>query len=155
MGEFSNQNILKLIFSCFRLYYLKRKIITINNTIITYISLRLLKCHDRFKSMGLANTLIEEAHDDYIYSLASIDERYYITASSDSTLKVWDINTNICLQTLKGHGSSVNYVITLSNNQIASCSSFLIKLWNTLENFKCIKTIQFEHYNCFSGFYCY
>ena len=35
------------------------------------------------------------------------DGRHVVSASSDNTLKVWDVATGKCVATLKGHSGSV------------------------------------------------
>jgi WD40 repeat protein len=79
-----------------------------------------------------------------------LNKDYIVSASSDKkTLKVWNINTYSCIKTLAEHKSAIQNVINLDNGNIASCTWDQIKIWNTNDDFKCIKTISFEGYNSF------
>jgi len=68
------------------------------------------------------------------------DDRYIISGSDDSTLKVWDIETGKLLHTLKGHSSSVTAVVLTENGRrvISSSHDKTIKLWD-IESGKLIK----------------
>jgi WD40 repeat protein len=55
-----------------------------------------------------------------------------ISASSDYTLKVWNLATGKELFTLKGHSYSVNAVAITPNGQqvISASSDYTLKVWN-------------------------
>ncbi|KAJ6276584.1 hypothetical protein J3E71DRAFT_395008 [Bipolaris maydis] len=65
------------------------------------------------------------------------------SASSDSTIKIWDTDSGACLHTLEGHGSTVTSVAFSydSNTRLASSSSDqTIKLWDVSSS-TCLETI--------------
>lgn len=45
-----------------------------------------------------------------------------ISGSEDKTVKVWDISSGNCLQTLQGHDDFVRVIKAISNKKIASGS---------------------------------
>ena len=46
----------------------------------------------------------------------------FISGSSDTTLKIWDINSGLCVNKLIGHSDSVNCVCVLPDFRIISAS---------------------------------
>ena len=53
------------------------------------------------------------------------------SASMDYTIKIWDLNTNKSIYTLKEHSGSVNSVIQLQDGRIASASfDKSIRIWD-------------------------
>ena len=57
------------------------------------------------------------------------------------TIKVWDLETNRCKQTLIGHREAVYTIIKINKSIIASGSrDYTIKIWDFI-NGDCIKTI--------------
>ena len=70
-------------------------------------------------------------HQKDVRDLCIIDENYFASASFDNTIKIWNMNTFTCEQTLKGHTSNVINVIKLKgSDDLASCSSDqTIKIW--------------------------
>ena len=69
----------------------------------------------------------------------------FISCSNDKTIKIWDLETFECLQTLNGHNDSIWRIENRFNNQILSCSfDKTVKLWN-VEAGVCLKT--FKHAN--------
>eukprot|EP00033_Pygsuia_biforma_P002358 GCRY01002608.1.p1 GENE.GCRY01002608.1~~GCRY01002608.1.p1 ORF type:complete len:414 (+),score=63.65 GCRY01002608.1:149-1390(+) len=71
-----------------------------------------------------------------------------ISASEDSTIKIWDYETGAFERTLKGHTNIVNDVaIENSGRLLASCSADLsVKLWD-LEAFECTQTLMGHDHN--------
>ena len=51
------------------------------------------------------------------------DGNYAVSASSDKTLKVWDLKTGKEVHTLKGHSGSVNSVSVTPNGNYAVSAS--------------------------------
>ena len=64
-----------------------------------------------------------------------------LSASQDSTLKLWDITTGACLRTFKGHREEVNSVAVLPDGQHALSASEdrTLKLWD-LTTGACLRT---------------
>ena len=63
-------------------------------------------------------------------SIIQLSDGKIASGSYDTTIKLWDMNTYQCIQTLKGHEQAVNSIIQLSDGKIASGSfDKTIKLW--------------------------
>ena len=62
-----------------------------------------------------------------------IDRKHFASGSFDSTIKIWEIDTWDCVQTLFGHSSNIIGLINIKingRNAIASCSNDkTIKIW--------------------------
>nr|AEE63537.1 unknown [Dendroctonus ponderosae] len=74
-------------------------------------------------------------HSQAIQDLAlSSNSKYVISASWDSTIRLWDVEKGNTIRTFKGHTSDVNSVaLSPDNRQIVSGSrDKTIKLWNTV-----------------------
>ena len=85
-----------------------------------------------------------EGHTGGVNAVAvTPDCRSAISASSDYTLKVWDIKSGEELQTLKGHGSSVTAVdVTCDGKLVISASrDNTLKVWD-IENRKELQTLK-------------
>ena len=82
-------------------------------------------------------------HLDSISSgLVCLPNGNLVSGSKDKTLKVWDLNSGECLQTLTGHSRNVKCLVLLYNGHVASGSyDKTIKIWN-IEKGQCIKTLQ-------------
>jgi WD40 repeat protein/pimeloyl-ACP methyl ester carboxylesterase len=60
-----------------------------------------------------------------------LDGKRAISASSDKTLKLWNLDTGDVIQTLEGHSDEVNAVAVLPDERAISASSDkTLKLWN-------------------------
>ena len=63
-----------------------------------------------------------------------------VACGSYEKIYIWDLNTDTCIQTLVGHTDSVQCIISLSDDHLASCSQDnTIKTWN-LNDSTCVKT---------------
>lgn len=71
-----------------------------------------------------------------------------ISASEDSTLKVWDFETGDFERTLKGHTDSVQDIaFDAQGKLLVSCSADMsIKVWD-FQTYDCIKTLQGHDHN--------
>ena len=73
-----------------------------------------------------------EGHERSVRSICQIENSNYIaSASFDHTIKLWDLNSRSCINTLTEHKSSVINVIYHSDGYLVSCSNDqTIKVWN-------------------------
>jgi len=74
-----------------------------------------------------------EGHTEWISSVAiTPDGRYVVSASYDSTLKVWDIKNGEELRTLRGHTGPVRAVVVTPNGRctISASDDMTLKVWN-------------------------
>ena len=76
---------------------------------------------------------ILEGHTDLINVVAlSPDGNRAVSASSDDTLRVWDLQSGICLYILEGHTNSVN-AVALSpdgNRAISASNDCTLRVWD-------------------------
>ncbi len=71
------------------------------------------------------------AHEKSVEMIIKLDDRRFVSASSDTTLKIWDFTTNNCLNTIQAHDSDINGLLKLNETQIASGGKDKkIKIWN-------------------------
>ena len=84
-----------------------------------------------------------KGHTRAVLSVAwSPDGQKIASASSDHRIKIWDIETYLCLSTMSGHINNVKSVVWSPNGQkIASSSDdTTIKLWDA-ETSLCLSTL--------------
>ncbi|MBN2388941.1 MAG: trypsin-like peptidase domain-containing protein [Anaerolineales bacterium] len=69
------------------------------------------------------------------------DDRYIVSASRDGSLKVWDLQKEEIIQTLRGHSGSVNAVALIPGTlyAVSGSSDKTLKLWN-IESGKNVRT---------------
>jgi WD40 repeat protein len=68
-------------------------------------------------------------------------EKFLVSGSWDSSIRVWDPKTEECLQTLEGHDGIVFCLLVISRDiLISGASDEKIKIWN-LKNGECSKTL--------------
>ena len=74
---------------------------------------------------------ILEGHKHDVRDICVIDKDHFASSSLDNTIKIWNINTLSCEQTLEGHTSNVIDIIKLKgSDNLASCSyDYTIKIW--------------------------
>lgn len=73
-------------------------------------------------------------HSQLINSAAySPDGNLIVSASADSTIRIWDAKTNTCISVLKGHKNAVTHVAFSQDSKriISSSSDGTIKVWDS------------------------
>ncbi|HEY9783612.1 MAG TPA: NB-ARC domain-containing protein [Leptolyngbyaceae cyanobacterium] len=83
------------------------------------------------------------AHTNWVVSLAfSYDGSILASSSTDCTVKLWDVNTGECLQTLSGHSNGVFSVAFTPDDRIIASGSddCSIRLWSVRSG-KCLKIL--------------
>ena len=70
------------------------------------------------------------------------DGRRVVSASNDSTLKVWDVETGECVATLEGHSESVYGVAVLPDGRrvVSASGDNTLKVWD-VATCKCVATL--------------
>jgi WD40 repeat protein len=80
-------------------------------------------------------------HNDSINCILPLSNCYIASGSSDNTIKIWNVDTCHCEQTLIGHTLLVRYLAGLPDGRVVSGSSDeTIKVWN-LQTGECDLTI--------------
>ncbi|MBY0545074.1 MAG: hypothetical protein K2Q14_05950, partial [Gammaproteobacteria bacterium] len=82
-------------------------------------------------------------HGGYVFGVASLPNGQVVSASSDYTLKIWDISTGLCVKTLSENSrwKWVNGVASLPNGQVVSASrDHTLKIWD-ISTGLCVKTL--------------
>jgi WD40 repeat protein len=108
--------------------------------------------HEEPKGIGIKPTMSDswsaclqtlEGHSNTVTLVAfSHDSAQLASASSDSTVKIWDASSGACLHMLEGHGGSV-YSVAFSHDsaQLASASDDkTVKIWDASSG-ACLQTL--------------
>ncbi|MEO0841030.1 MAG: NB-ARC domain-containing protein [Cyanobacteria bacterium J06643_5] len=81
------------------------------------------------------------------YNISLIDiscnGKYIATGSGEKIIKIWDINTDLYLQSLSGHVSEINAITFSTTNKVLATASVdrTVKIWDITTG-KCLKTLQ-------------
>ncbi|MBF0344992.1 MAG: protein kinase [Nitrospirae bacterium] len=95
-----------------------------------------------YKSKRLLNTLTE--HDGPVSSVClSMDGRYGLSGSHDSTIKLWDTETGLCLLTFYGHTGAVTSVYLTPDTRfaISGGADKTVRLWDVSTGY-CLHTLK-------------
>ncbi|MGZ3632882.1 MAG: WD40 repeat domain-containing protein [Parachlamydiaceae bacterium] len=69
-------------------------------------------------------------HTGWVHALAPLGDGTLASGSFDYTVKVWDLQSGSCLQTLEGHTNSARALASLADGTLESGSVYgSIKLW--------------------------
>jgi WD40 repeat protein len=85
-----------------------------------------------------------EGHINRVNSVAlAPDGKTAVSASSDSTLRVWNLVSGICLRTLRGHRKSVRAVALAADGRTAVSGSHdnMLRVWD-LAHGECVRTLK-------------
>ena len=72
-------------------------------------------------------------HTDWVYSVFAINN-LIISGSLDNSIKIWDINSHVCINTLNGHTSTVESVFAINNLIISGSWDKSIKIHEYITN---------------------
>ncbi|CAH1798892.1 unnamed protein product [Owenia fusiformis] len=90
--------------------------------------------------MGRCRILDIKGHTHNVLSV-TFDKKRLASGSLDRTIKIWDIKTGACLQTLKGHNKGIWCLKFFTKNLLISgCNDGTIKVWN-LRSGTCARTL--------------
>jgi WD40 repeat protein len=98
-------------------------------------------CLDLAEDWGdLVNSF--NAHQDCIRSIQACQySNKLITASCDKTIKIWNLETGVCLKTLDDHEHWVTSILIGPSNKLVSASvDQTIKIWD-LNTYECLNTL--------------
>jgi WD40 repeat protein len=143
MNSFNNENLLKLILTNFKPYINKKLYFNINNKLFYKIIGSIYNFDKFYQSLGSSKVVI----DKYSYpfnTLTLISENKIAATYFKSEFRIWDLETLECINKLEGHCGQVSSVLLLNNKHIVSCASDILKVWDCLNNFKCILTKKYE-----------
>ena len=103
-------------------------------------------CDDGFINIWNLNSLDVrsiKAHDNCVVCLKLIDTTKL--ASCSSRIKIWDLQTLKCIQTLDGHSNLICSLESITNEFLLSCSEDQsVKLWN-VNTGECLNSIDFDN----------
>ena len=94
------------------------------------------------KFQDLKKTLTwQPYHSSGVWCLILLRNGQLASGSRDKTIKIWNIESAECVQTLQGHSKLVMRLQQLESGELISCSSdTTIKIWNLTEG-SCIRTL--------------
>jgi WD40 repeat protein len=94
-------------------------------------TLHLQALHASLEQAGGPLLRVLEGHSLGVNSVAVLDTSRVVSASSDKTLRVWDVETGETLQTLEGHSAEVNSVSILDASRVVSASDDkTLRVWD-------------------------
>ena len=79
-------------------------------------------------------------HSDVVMQIEKLSINQIMSSSGDQTIKLWDIDTGICLKTFYNE-NEVSSLKILSDETLAAGSKKEIKKWN-IKDGSCIKTLK-------------
>lgn len=87
-----------------------------------------------------------QGHTDTILTACLFQKDKVITGSKDSTIRIWDLKTQQCIQILEGHKGQINSVIVLNDTTIISASrDNTIIIWDLEKNSHEVVNINIKH----------
>lgn len=86
-----------------------------------------------------------------VNSFASLPNGWLASGGSDTTIKLWDVESGQCIKTLRGHPCHIQSLVLLSNKQqLASCGgNNAIRIWD-IESGQCVKILQAQSKSVYS-----
>jgi WD40 repeat protein len=142
MAHLANENILNLILKSFTPRVNKQIFEGTKSKIINYILLKHLNYRSLFKALGRSMISLNKDTENNTTAMILLSDGSIATATG-LNIKIWNIITFQCTKILKGHKSTINTILLLPNDTLASCSKDrLVIFWD--KDFNCIGTIDYE-----------
>ena len=101
------------------------------------------------------NNSILRGHSKPVNSASfSPDGELVVSASSDSTIRIWDVKTGQCVRTIKGHNGSVNNANFSPDGKliVSASDDRTVKIWDVQTGMN-LKTLEGHNDVVFSSFY--
>jgi WD40 repeat protein len=149
MLKITNENILKLILTNLNLLQAYHFLNQMNNLTLYRTVQNLLSYKAIFKSMGKTKFTLNE-DSKRTTSLALQSDNLIVSASARGMIHIWNINDQQCIKTLNDE-ISIDSVIVIPNDIIATSSKDNIKIWDSNDDYKCIKIIIHESYKYYNN----
>jgi WD40 repeat protein len=149
MLKITNENILKLVFTNLNLLQAYHLLNQMNNLTLHRIVQSLLSYKAIFKSLGKAKFTLNE-DSKRTTSIALQSGNHIVSASVRGMIHIWNINDQQCIKTLQGE-FSIDSVIVIPNNIIVTSSKDNIKIWDSNDDYKCIKIILHASYKYYKN----
>lgn len=73
-------------------------------------------------------------HSQTVRCIGFIDSRTAISASSDATLKLWDLDTAVCKSTLVGHTAPIRALALTKDVAVSGCKDGQCMVWSLSQN---------------------
>ena len=81
-------------------------------------------------------------HGGVISALAILPDERIVSGSRDSTLRVWDVTTGECQQTMEGHTGFITCIAVLPDGRVVSGSAdHTLRVWDVATG-KCLQTLK-------------
>ena len=95
-----------------------------------------------------------EGHTKRVSGIAQLPNNRIASCSHDNTVKIWDLYTNKCIQTIENVGNHLSYIIALKDNLLAICPMIdkSIRIWD-LESNVCLHTLNHTTIGCVHGMF--
>lgn len=70
-------------------------------------------------------------HQDKVFALSFIDNKYLASGGVDNTVRLWDIESGETVRVLQGHSSSITGMVSDGKNLFTSSTDMTVKQWDT------------------------
>ena len=77
------------------------------------------------------------------------DGKRCVSGSSDNTLRIWDMASGQCLQTLEGHTGCIHALAINGNKCVSGSRDHTLRIWD-MESGECLNTLK-EHEDCINA----